>query len=70
MANSQKEIVQVAAGDMVEAWRSGVETCAAMNSRDLSRAADLAIASAGGYPKDINMYQGPKGSGECRSGHP
>ena len=55
---------------MVEAWRSGVETCAAMNSRDLSRAADLAIASAGGYPKDINMYQGPKGSGECRSGHP
>ena len=60
VTNSNKEIVQVVAGDLVEAWRTGVETCAGMYKQTIPALADLTIASAGGYPKDINMYQAQK----------
>lgn len=60
VTNSKKEIVQVVAGDLVEAWRKGVDTCDRMYKRTIPRQADLTIASACGYPKDINMYQSQK----------
>jgi lactate racemase len=60
VTNSKKEIVQVVAGELVEAWRAGVETCDRMYKQTIPALADLTIASAGGYPKDINMYQAQK----------
>ncbi len=60
VTNSHKEIVKVVGGDLVEAWKSGISTCAQMYKMPLEEKVDLAIVSAGGYPKDINIYQTQK----------
>ena len=60
VTNSQKEIVEVVAGDYKQAWRQGVNTSADMYQVSLEEKADAAIVNAGGYPKDINMYQAQK----------
>lgn len=57
--NSRKEIVAVVAGDPIRAHRKGVELVDRMYSVRVP-AADIVITSAGGYPKDINMYQAQK----------
>jgi nickel-dependent lactate racemase len=60
VTNSKKEIVEVVAGDLRAAWKQGVNTSADMYHVPLEEKADVAIVSAGGYPKDINMYQAQK----------
>jgi len=57
--NSRKEIVAVVAGDPIKAHRKGIEYVDRMYSVSVP-AADIVITSAGGYPKDINMYQAQK----------
>jgi nickel-dependent lactate racemase len=57
--NSKKEIVAVVAGDPIKAHRRGVELVDRMYSVRV-KPADIVIVSAGGYPKDINMYQAQK----------
>ncbi|HMK45945.1 MAG TPA: nickel-dependent lactate racemase [Methanocella sp.] len=57
--NSRKEIVAVVAGDPIKAHRRGIEYVDRMYSVKVP-AADIVITSAGGYPKDINMYQAQK----------
>ncbi len=57
--NSKKEIVAVVAGDPIKAHRKGVEFVDRMYSIRIPQA-DIVIVSAGGYPKDINMYQAQK----------
>ncbi len=57
--NSKKEIVAVVTGDPIKAHRHGVELVDRMYSIKVSQA-DIVIVSAGGYPKDINMYQAQK----------
>ena len=60
VTNSQKEIVEVVAGDLEKAWLKGVETSTEMYHVQLEEKVDVAIVSAGGYPKDINIYQAQK----------
>ena len=60
VTNSQKEIVEVVAGDLEEAWLKGVKTSAQMYHVELEEKVDVAMVSAGGYPKDINIYQAQK----------
>ena len=60
VTNSQKEIVEVVAGDVENAWLKGVETSTEMYHVQLEEKVDVAIVSAGGYPKDINIYQAQK----------
>ncbi|WP_408954432.1 nickel-dependent lactate racemase [Natroniella sp. ANB-PHB2] len=60
VTNSKKEIVEVVAGDLEQAWYTGVETSAQMYQVPISQKADLTLVSAGGYPKDINVYQAQK----------
>lgn len=60
VTNSKKEIVEVVAGDYEAAWYEGVKTSAAMYHVPLAEKVDVAIVSAGGYPKDLNMYQAQK----------
>jgi nickel-dependent lactate racemase len=60
VTNEEKEIVEVVAGDVEEAWLKGVKVCAKMNMISLGKLGDVAIASAGGTPKDINLYQAQK----------
>ncbi len=54
------EILFAAAGDVYEAWLSCVKYCEKHNVVPIKQAADIVIASCGGYPKDINMYQAQK----------
>jgi|AGTN01.2.fsa_nt_gi Uncharacterized conserved protein len=57
--NSKKAIVAVCAGDPIKAHRKGVEIVDRMYSVRVPPT-DIVIVSAGGYPKDINMYQAQK----------
>lgn len=59
--NSNKEIVKVVAGDPIKAHREGVKYIDKMYKRKIEKRVDIVIASPGGYPKDINLYQAQKG---------
>lgn len=48
------------AGHWHEAWLSGCRQAAAIAGVPVAEPADVVIASAGGYPKDINFYQASK----------
>ena len=48
------------AGDWEKAWLAGCETITAIYGVPFAARADIVIASAGGAPKDINLYQGTK----------
>lgn len=54
------KIAQCFAGDIVEAHEAGMAFVKNMDGIKLEEQADLVIASACGYPKDINFYQGVK----------
>jgi nickel-dependent lactate racemase len=58
--NEGKGIVQAVAGDFVEAHRAAIRTNDLMYKVPIERRADIVIASAGGFPKDINLYQAQK----------
>jgi len=83
--NSRKKVVEVFAGDMDQAFLAGTEVCNRMYCADVPHPADVVIASAGGFPKDIELYQSQKAVegarrivrkkgkiillAECREGH-
>ena len=48
------------AGHWREAWEEGCRRVAACYGVPVPERADLVIASAGGYPKDVNFYQATK----------
>ncbi len=58
--NSKKEITKVVAGDPILAHREGCRSFDDYYKVYVNKPADLVIVSAGGYPKDINMYQAQK----------
>lgn len=55
--NENKEFLQVFAGDYIQAHREGCRFVESIYGTPLARQGDLVIASCGGYPKDINVYQ-------------
>ncbi len=57
--NSKKEIVKVVGGDPVKAHREGVKVVDRM-FKVPAQVSDIVIASAGGFPKDLNLYQAHK----------
>ncbi len=60
VTQSKYDIAFCAAGDVKEAWLAAVKFCEATTSISINAQADIVIASCGGYPKDINMYQAQK----------
>lgn len=58
--NSSGDFAQVVAGHWHESWLKGCETVSKVFGVDIQEKADLVIATAGGFPKDINLYQGCK----------
>ena len=58
--NNNKEIVRVIAGDPVAVMEVGIQLARSICQVSVSHAYDLVIASAGGHPKDINLYQSQK----------
>ena len=59
--NSRKEIVKAVAGHPIKAHREGCLYIDKMYKRPIPQLADIVIASCGGFPKDINLYQAQKG---------
>lgn len=60
VTGSHHEVKFCAAGDVYEAWIKAVQYCERLNVVTIDKPADIVIASCGGYPKDINMYQAQK----------
>lgn len=58
--SSSGELFEVVAGDWYKAWEQGCKDLLAAGSASIEQQADVTIASAGGYPKDLNLYQGTK----------
>lgn len=59
--NSHKKIVKVVAGHPIKAHREGTKYIDKMYKMGLDKKVDIVVASCGGYPKDINLYQSQKG---------
>lgn len=58
--NSKRQIVRAVAGHPVYAHREGVKTVDAMYIIPIAELADVVVVSAGGAPKDINLFQSQK----------
>lgn len=58
--NSKGEIAAAVAGCYKKAHQTGCEIVKKRYGIEIPEQADLVIASSGGYPKDINLYQGSK----------
>lgn len=61
-----KQILKAVAGHYVEAHRAGCAFLDSLYKFPLERPADIVVVSAGGYPKDINMYQAQKALDNAR----
>ncbi len=59
--DGNKEIISTVSGDPVLAHREGVKIVDSLNKVKIDELADIVVASCGGFPKDINLYQGQKG---------
>ena len=58
--NENHKIVEIVAGGLFESWQKGVEVGKNIYFYPIKKRAEVVIASAGGYPKDINVYQAQK----------
>jgi nickel-dependent lactate racemase len=58
--NSKGEMVKAFAGDLEQAFLEAVKLVDEMYKIKVDRRADIIVASAGGHPADINLYQAHK----------
>lgn len=58
--NNDRQIVKVYAGDPYSVMEQGVKLVRTVCQTEVNRKYDLVIASAGGSPKDLNLYQSQK----------
>ncbi len=56
----QGKFAKFFAGHWYDAWEAGCKEVERIYGIPVTRQADLTIASAGGFPRDINLYQGSK----------
>ena len=61
-----KSIVSVVAGHPRDAHREGCVRLDALARTKVEKPADIVVVSAGGYPKDINLYQAQKALDNAR----
>ena len=60
VTDENHQIVEIVAGELLASWQQGVEICKQIYICPIEKKADVVITSAGGYPKDINVYQAQK----------
>ena len=58
--DAKKEIIKCVSGDAVKAHREGCAFLDTLYKCRIPKKADIVIVSAGGFPKDMNMYQAQK----------
>ena len=54
------DIIDIVAGELQASWDIGVSVCQNTYISPIQEKADVVFVSAGGYPKDINVYQAQK----------
>ncbi len=59
--NSQKQVVRMVSGPHLPVLKAGADTCASIYGVAIDQKFDIVVASCGGYPKDICLYQAQKG---------
>jgi nickel-dependent lactate racemase len=59
--DDEKRPVELLAGDPIAVCREGARTCAQLYGVAIEEPYDMAVASCGGHPKDITLYQAQKG---------
>jgi len=60
VVNSKRELVKACAGDLEQAFNEGVKLVDKMYKVPFERKADIVVASSGGHPLDINLFQAYK----------
>jgi len=60
VTNEHNEVIAVVAGDLEAAWAQGCRLVDTTFGVPLANRADLVVASCGGYPKDMQLYQSMK----------
>ncbi|MGE5379484.1 MAG: nickel-dependent lactate racemase [Methylocystaceae bacterium] len=60
VTDAHGHLVAAVAGDVIEAWEQGVKISRQLSTISLDRPASIVLASCGGFPKDINLYQAQK----------
>lgn len=58
--NLEGDIAGIFTGHWAGAWHTACEMVKSVYGVEIEEKADIVIASAGGYPKDINLYQSQK----------
>lgn len=58
--DDKKRIISAFSGRNNEAYKEGIKRYDEIYKKVISQKADVVIAAAGGYPKDINLYQAQK----------
>ncbi len=59
--NAEKQVVNLLTGNPEAVLRQGAKTCAALYGIKIESKFDIVVASCGGTPKDICLYQAQKG---------
>ena len=60
VTDENHKIVEMVAGELLTSWQHGVEVCQQIYICPIKQKAEVIVASPGGYPKDINVYQAQK----------
>jgi len=60
VTDGNNNIVEIVAGELLSSWQKGVDICKKIYFCPIKEKAKVVITSAGGYPKDINVYQAQK----------
>lgn len=58
--NAQGKLAKYVTGHWEKAWLDGIKVIDQIYGVPIQQKADCVIATSGGYPKDINLYQGVK----------
>lgn len=58
--DAEGDFVRIVAGHWYDAWYAGTEAVMELQGVEATAKADVVIGSSGGYPMDINLYQGMK----------
>ncbi|MEG6521858.1 nickel-dependent lactate racemase [Desulfotomaculum sp. 1211_IL3151] len=58
--NDQNRIIKCFAGELEKAWQKGCQYCGTIYRLPFPEPAEVVIAGAGGYPRDLNLYQAVK----------
>lgn len=66
--NADMKLAKIFAGHWLHSWERGCEAVNRIYEVEVPEKADVIIASAGGYPKDMSLYQGTKTIDNVESG--